>query len=343
MWALATLLLSCLVLRSDAVDCSTAAAVVAGKDLSGKLVVITGADTGIGLETTRALASVQAGIVLAVYDETHGQTVRDAIAQETGNDNLFVLPIDLSSFASVRAFAQRVLTEHNNTVDVLINDAGIELSPEGLPPITEDGFDRVVQVNYLGHYLLTSLLLPALRNAPGKGKVVHVSSAAAWSACVWAARDSDCLDTHMLETDVTTAPKGNNSEGVPASNYGISKFMQIFHARQLAEYDDALAYSLHPGLVATAMTDALPADVLASWCAPLPVKPGVCPLNATQGAATSAFVAVTDFPSTQDGAFFNQCAEQAPPTWTAEEQEQLFFMSKTWTGVNGASATVQMK
>jgi NAD(P)-dependent dehydrogenase (short-subunit alcohol dehydrogenase family) len=130
-------------------------------DLTGRTVVITGANSGIGRAAARALAAKGARVVLAVRDLAKG---RAAAATMTGD--LDVRRLDLADLTSVRAFAER-LTE---PVDVLINNAGLMIPPLGR---TADGFELQFGTNHLGHFALTNLLLPQVR-----GRVVTVSSGA---------------------------------------------------------------------------------------------------------------------------------------------------------------------
>ena len=166
-----------------------------------------------------------------------------------------VLKLDLSDFSSVRACAASFLANHK-TLDVLMNDAGIDHNPPSLPAMTTDGFERVFQVNYLGHFLLTELLLPALRASNNSPRLINVASGAHESACGWAGASNNCLDIDQLPPPVR-AP-GNNTMGAPTSNYGITKFLQIYHAKELALRESQAgspvqSFSLEPGFVDTPM------------------------------------------------------------------------------------------
>ena len=108
--------------------------------------------------------------------------------------------IDLSAFDSIRRFTDELLSKHSK-LDVLVNNAGMSGMPlpSGLTPITGDGFERVFQVNYLGPFYLTELLLPALRasTAPGGGRVINVASSASYLNCGMAGRAPDCLANEL--------------------------------------------------------------------------------------------------------------------------------------------------
>lgn len=123
-----------------------------------KLAIITGADGGMGTEITRAVATAGYQVVMACLNPQKAESKRQMLMRETGNTSLEVWPIDLSSFASVAAFADRVL-KRGQTVSLLMNNAGT--METGLHRTT-DGLERTVSVNYVGPYLLTRKLLPLM-------------------------------------------------------------------------------------------------------------------------------------------------------------------------------------
>lgn len=124
-----------------------------------KWAIITGADGGMGTEITRAVAAAGYHVIMACYNAKKGQEVCDRLSAETGNRNMEVWPLDLASLSVVSAFADRVL-EKGISVDLLMNNAGT--LETGYHP-TADGLERTVSVNYVGAYLLTRKLLPAMR------------------------------------------------------------------------------------------------------------------------------------------------------------------------------------
>jgi NAD(P)-dependent dehydrogenase (short-subunit alcohol dehydrogenase family) len=128
-------------------------------DMTGRTVIVTGANSGIGKATAHALAAAGARVVLAVRNVDKGQAAADAMPGTTE-----VAALDLASLASVREFA----AAWDSDIDILINNAGVMI-----PPLirTADGFESQFGVNYLGHFALTNLLLPRLR-----ARVVTVSS-----------------------------------------------------------------------------------------------------------------------------------------------------------------------
>ena len=134
-----------------------------------KLAIITGADTGMGLEETRAMAQAGYHVIMACYCPINAEPVCQQLIHETGNTDIEVIGIDLANLASVRTFADKVKSRFNH-LDRLMNNAGtIET---GLH-ITVDGLERTVSVNYVGPYLLTRLLLPLMSRG---SRIVNMSS-----------------------------------------------------------------------------------------------------------------------------------------------------------------------
>ena len=137
---------------------------------SGKVGVVTGASSGLGLATALELARAGATVVLACRDASRGASAEAQIRQEVPRADLEVRVLDLADLASVRAFA----AAWQQPLDLLVNNAGVMATP---PRLTADGFELQIGTNHLGHFALTGLLLPALVDRPG-ARVVTVSSLA---------------------------------------------------------------------------------------------------------------------------------------------------------------------
>jgi NAD(P)-dependent dehydrogenase (short-subunit alcohol dehydrogenase family) len=135
-------------------------------DQTDRTAVITGANTGLGFETAKALAAKGAHVVIAVRDTGKG---KQAAAQMSGD--VTVQELDLTSLASIREAAEALRTG-NDTIDLLINNAGVMTTPKGT---TKDGFELQFGTNHLGHFALTGLLLDAILDVPGS-RIVTVSS-----------------------------------------------------------------------------------------------------------------------------------------------------------------------
>jgi protochlorophyllide reductase len=142
-------------------------------DLSGRLALVTGASSGLGLETCRALAAHGATVLMACRSLQRGEAARQALLPDLNGGALDLLDLDLADLASVRRAAAEV-GERYGRLDLLINNAGVMAPPRTL---SRDGFELQFATNHLGHFVLTLLLLPLLRQSPA-ARVVHVTSGA---------------------------------------------------------------------------------------------------------------------------------------------------------------------
>jgi NAD(P)-dependent dehydrogenase (short-subunit alcohol dehydrogenase family) len=193
-------------------------------DMSGKTAIVTGASSGIGTETARALAAAGARVVLAVRDPAKG-----AVAAATMTGTTEVRPLDLASLESVRAFAR----DWSGPVDLLINNAGVMIPPLSR---TADGFELQFGTNHLGHFALSNLLLPGIAAA---GRVVTVSSGA----------------HHMGRIDFDD-PNWERRRYHPWRAYGQSKLANLLFTaelqRRLTEAGSTVtSNAAHPGYAAT--------------------------------------------------------------------------------------------
>lgn len=215
--------------------------VLEGIDLHGTTAVVTGATSGLGLETARALAAHGATVVLAARDADKLAAAAETLAAAVPGAAVETQVLDLASLASVREAAAALLEAHPG-IDLLVNNAGVMACPLSR---TADGFEMQFGTNHLGHFLLTNLLLPALRTAPG-ARVVCLSSAGH-------------LESPILWDD----PNFERTEYVNWTAYGQSKTANALFALELDRRESANgvhAYAVHPGVIMTPlarhMTDA---------------------------------------------------------------------------------------
>ena len=199
--------------------------------MAGRVCIVTGASSGIGKETTRGLARLGATVILAVRNVSRGEAVAREIAQGTGNRELSVEAVDLARLASVRGFVADFTARHAN-LHVLVNNAGIYTARRVL---TEDGVESTFASNHLGHFLLTNLLLDALR-AGAPSRIVNVSS--------------EAHQMGKIRFDDLTLER--NWSGMAA--YCQSKLANVLFTAELAQRlagQGVIANAVHPGAVRT--------------------------------------------------------------------------------------------
>jgi NAD(P)-dependent dehydrogenase (short-subunit alcohol dehydrogenase family) len=201
--------------------------------MAGKRVIVTGASSGIGLETAAALAAKGAEVVLAVRDTAKGERALGQIRTVHPGANATVMRLDLGDLSSVKEFAEQFSARHDR-LDVLTNNAGVMLPPYRR---TRDGFELQFGTNHLGHFALTGRLLPALLAAP-KARIVTVSSIAARRGRI----DFDNLD----------GEKGYRAMAF----YAQSKLANLLFAVELQHRlqrngASAISVCCHPGVAAT--------------------------------------------------------------------------------------------
>jgi retinol dehydrogenase-11 len=198
--------------------------------LVGKTAIVTGANTGIGFETALDFAKRGARVILACRDEQRANEARDRIVEETGNENVMVRLINMSSFDSVRAFAKEI-NAREDRLDILVNNAGAGGIGDKQ---SQDGHVLLMQINYFSSFLLTHLLIDLMKKTK-KSRIVNVSSVAA---------------KYARNFDVTNVDKFPGIYYV----YYHSKLCNILFTIELAKRLNGTGittYSLHPGAVKT--------------------------------------------------------------------------------------------
>ena len=200
--------------------------------LEGKVVIVTGANTGIGKETAVGLAALGATVVLACRNRSKAEAAADEIRSRTGRDDVQLVDLDLADLDSVRACADEV-RQRFERLDVLVNNAGLEL---GKRTTTKQGFEATFGINHLGHFLLTNLLLDRLK-ASAPARIVNVSSVGHHFA-----RRGIPWDDLQWETSRYTA----------SGAYCVSKLANLLFTRELAcrlPATEVTANACHPGAV----------------------------------------------------------------------------------------------
>ncbi len=202
-------------------------------DLSGKIAIVTGANSGIGYEMARALLRKGATVILACRNKNKGEAAMQQIRGQYPEAKAKLMQLDLSDLASVRRFAGE-FNGHYDRLDLLINNAGIMMPPLGK---TADGFEVQFGVNHLGHFALTGLLLDLITRTP-KSRVVTVSSSGHRMG--------------KIDFDNLNAEQSYSKQGA----YGQSKLANLLFTYELqrrfeAAGVDTIAAAAHPGWTAT--------------------------------------------------------------------------------------------
>ncbi|OAA18984.1 dehydrogenase of unknown specificity, short-chain alcohol dehydrogenase like [Frankia sp. EI5c] len=270
---------------------STAAEVLAGVDLGGRRSVVTGASSGIGVETARVLAAAGSEVTLAVRDPEAGRRAADDIVASTGNKAVLVAALDLADRASVAAF----VAAWAGPLHILVNNAGVMATPLTRTP---EGWELQFATNHLGHFALAEGLRPALA-AAGGARVVSVSSAAHLRAAV------DFTDLHF-----------DRRPYQPWVAYGQSKTANVLFAVEATRRwagDGITANALMPGAIETNLqrhVDTAEVErIRARGGAPQQKWKSV-----EQGAATSVLVAASPLLVGIGGRYFEDCNEALPVT-----------------------------
>ncbi|GGF82282.1 short-chain dehydrogenase [Paenibacillus albidus] len=199
--------------------------------MKGKVVIVTGGNSGMGLATVIELARRGAAVVMACRSRQRGEEALAEAKRQSGSDHIMLMLCDLASLDSIRAFVREFRASFP-VLDVLINNAGVVTVKRQL---TADGFEMDLGVNHLGHFLLTNLLLDTLQAAP-QGRIVVVASGA--------------YKIGAMHYDDPTLSRGFN----PAKAYARSKLANILFTKELAarlEGSGITVNCVHPGAVGT--------------------------------------------------------------------------------------------
>ncbi|MBX3190407.1 MAG: SDR family NAD(P)-dependent oxidoreductase [Labilithrix sp.] len=274
-------------------------------DLTGKRVLVTGANTGIGRVTAEQLARRGAHVILACRSEEKARPVIEAIRTHAGSAEF--LPLDLADLESVRDAAAKVV-QGGEPLAVLVNNAGVG-AQRG---ITKQGFEIHFGTNHLGHFLLTKLLLPLLRPTSeydDKPRIVNVASLAH--------RQAKTIDFDAVRTSTPSV--------VGRHEYAVSKLANILFTKELARGRagaGVVSVSLHPGVVASDVWRRIP------W--PLRSIMKLFMLSNEEGAATTLHCATAE--RVEDGAYYDKCAiaKVSRAADDAELAAELWKRSEAW-------------
>ncbi len=309
--------------------------VLEGVDLSGVRILITGTSSGLGEESARALASKGASITMAARNPAKNAEAAARIRERVPDADLEPRELDLTSLASVRAFAEGFLADHGR-LDVLLNNAGVMCCPYAK---TADGFEMQLGTNHCGHFLLALLLAPALA-AAAPSRVVALSSGA-HGICGFDFED----------------PMFERRPYDPWLSYGQSKTANALFAveldRRLRDRGVA-AYAVHPGMIMTELSRHLNEELYrqmqervrkrAEAGGEPPGASGGMRLKSVEaGAATQVWAATTATLADHGGAYLADCGVGVPGANVGangvdahardpEAAARLFPLSEEWVG-----------
>lgn len=307
--------------------------VLEGIDLSGKRIVVTGSSSGLGEESTRALASKGAKITMAARNSEKNEAAAARVRESVPGAELELRELDLGSLDSVRRFSDGFLSDHDR-IDVLLNNAGVMCCPHSK---TSDGFENQLGTNHIGHFLLTARLAPALIQAEGS-RVVELSSAA-HGIC---GMDFDDPMFERREYDEWTS-------------YGQSKTANALFAMELDRRfssQGVQAFSVHPGVILTELARHMNEDLMQQMIqrqkrraeeAGEEIAGGMKPKSVEAGAATQVWAATAPELADHGGAYLGDCQLGVlggnvgsngvdPHARDPKAAAQLWEMSENWVG-----------
>ncbi|HEV8556647.1 MAG TPA: SDR family NAD(P)-dependent oxidoreductase [Actinophytocola sp.] len=267
---------------------TTAFEVVAGVDLSGQRAVVTGATSGLGVETVRALAVAGAEVTIAARDVDAGFEVADEITAATGNKQVHVAPLDLADQESVRWF----VSEWDGPLHILVNNAGVMVPPRTHTP---HGWELQFAINHLGHFALTVGLHSALK-AEG-ARVVNVSSIAH-------IRSPVVFEDIHFERRPYDALRAYGQSKTANALFGVEG------SRRWGA-DGITMNAVMPGGIRTRLHRHIPPEVLEAMIEEAKAE-GMRGKTAEQGAATTVLVAASPLLDGVSGRYFENCNEAGP-------------------------------
>jgi retinol dehydrogenase-12 len=273
------------------------------RDLEGKSVLVTGATSGVGEVTAKALAARGARVILTARSPAKATPIVAAI--ESNGGACEVLSLDLADLRSVADAADRWLSS-GPSLDVLVNNAG----QAGQRGVSRDGFELTFATNHLGPFLLTEKLLPVLRRSP-QGRVVNVAS-----------------EAHRRVRSIPWDDlRGPTKSRTGFAEYGVSKLCNVLHARELARRlrgTSVTTYALHPGVVATDVWRSMPGPI--AWVAKRFM------LSPEEGARTQIRCASAAELSAETGQYYDDQRPRRPSRLAQDDAlaTELYERSLAW-------------
>ena len=301
-------------------------------DMGGKICIVTGANTGIGLETCRELVRMGGTVVMACRSEARAKAAAESVIVSTGcqADRVPFIALDLSSLRSVGAFCDTFNTRYGvgQGLDVLVCNAGL-MQPEHV--LTEDGIELTMAANHFGHFALIQRLLPQLERCKSGGRIVNVGSALAHNASSFAIDDVMSEKTSYSMFGAYTQSKLANA-----------MLTTELHRRMAARGSKVAVNVIHPGTVHTDVTRNFALLVKLGYWLSQPLM-RLLEKSPAEGAYTSIHVATAPELQGVSGQYFVHCAAVEMPAVAQQEAscERLWELSETLTVKATAAAAAR--
>lgn len=292
-------------------------------DMSGKIVVVTGSNSGLGFETSKKLARNNARVIMTGRNKQKLEDAKAAIQSEHSDAQIEIRELDLADLSSVRKFSE-AMRHHLDHIDILINNAGVMAPPRGE---TKDGFEMQFGTNHLGHFALTAQLYPLLKNAAGS-RVVTVSSLAARNGNI-----------HF--GDLMFEKKYNRLKAYQQSKLANLMFAFELQERLAETKHKTISIAAHPGVAQTNLFFSTKPNIIlrgiGSLVMPLITQP------AEKGALPLLYAATS--PDAEPGGYYGPDSKKewkgypakafvAEPAKDSHIREKLWKKSESLTGVN---------
>lgn len=276
-------------------------------ELQGKICVITGATSGIGKETAKAIAAKGATVVLPIRDSLKGDILKDEILEQTPGAKIDLMHCNLGSFDSIRNFVKEFRNKYDK-LHLLINNAGIWETKRNL---SEDGVEMNFAVNHLAPFLLTNLLLDTIKNS-APARIVSVSS--------------EAHRTGKINFADVELEKGFSS----FKSYSQSKLANILFTKKLSQLlkgTGITANCLHPGVVSTSLFEKMP-KIITGLMKPFMLTPA-------KGAETSIYLATSPEVEKTSGEYFvkKKSKKPAPEALRQDVANKLWDISEKYVGL----------
>lgn len=299
--------------------------------IPGKVVVITGANTGIGKETAKELARRGAKVYMACRDMKRCNEARDDIIFESKNPNVYCRECDLASFESIKKFVSEFKKE-SNQLDILIANGGVMRCPRML---TKEGIELQIGVNHFGHFLLTTSLLDLLKVSQLTKISVHFITIQYFFQKSAPSRIIVVSSLAHTRGHINTNDLNSEKNYDSGAAYNQSKLANVLFTRALSKRlqgTDVTVNALHPGVVSTELGRHM--GVFSSWWGKIFVRPFLWPFMKTpeSGAQTTLYLALDPEVEKVTGKYFSDCELKQPADAALDDTmaEWLWQVSEKW-------------